>query len=40
MDLMKNDQLREEFSANAYKDLQRFELQKVLNRWEVLLNRL
>lgn len=39
MDLMRNDQLRKQFSANTYQDLHRFELQKVLDRWEALLNR-
>ncbi len=36
--LMQDEELRKKFSANAHNNLQRFELQEVLNSWEAILN--
>lgn len=38
MQLMHNEELRKEFSSNAHNNLQRFDIQDVLNSWERLLN--
>lgn len=40
MRLMVDEKLRKRFSENAHKDLQRFELQEVLNSWEELLHKI
>ena len=40
MRLMHNEKLRKEFSENAHKDLQRFDLQDVLNSWEEVLHKI
>ena len=40
MKLMHDEKLRKSFSENAYRDLKRFELQEVLNRWEEVLHRI
>lgn len=39
MELMRDEEKRERFSANAHNNLQRFDLPEVLNNWEVLLTQ-
>ena len=39
-ELMKNDALRLSFSLNSQKDLSRFNLNSIIQKWKTVLNEL